>query len=220
MFKCEYCNKSFKRESTIFKHMCEKKRRAFAKDDRDVKAGYTAFVYWYNRSYGNTHSKKSYTDFMNSSFYKQFVTFGKYITESKITEWERYLDWLIKNSVKLNDWSKDSVYYKFFYEIIKTETPERALERYIIFMQSWEEQSGKSWKTFWDNENIFAIVNYIKEGKISPWILFSSDSAMEFIQDLPDELLVEVDGSIDLAYWNNKIKRNKGDMEWIKTLLG
>lgn len=219
MFKCEYCNKSFKRESTIFKHMCEKKRRAFAKDDRDVKAGYTAFVYWYNRSYGNTHSKKNYTDFMNSSFYKQFVKFGKYITESKISEWERYLDWLIKNSVKLNDWPKDSVYYKFFYEIIKTETPERALERYIIFMQNWEENSGKSWKTFWDNENVFTIVNYIKEGKISPWILFSSESAMDFIQDLPDELLVEVDGSIDLAYWNNKTKRNKSDMEWIKTLL-
>jgi len=199
--------------------MCEKKRRHFSKDDRGVKAGYTAFIYWYTRSYGNSKSKKSYNDFITSSFYKNFVKFGNYITDSRISEWERYVDWLIKNGVKITDWPKDSIYYKFFYEIIKTETPERALERYVMFLQSWEEKTGNDWNTFWDKENIFSIVNYIKEGKISPWILFSYDSAIMFIKDLPDELLIDVNNSIDLAYWNSKASKNKEDIKWIKTLL-
>ena len=33
VFKCEYCKKVFKRESTLAVHMCERKRRYMAKED-------------------------------------------------------------------------------------------------------------------------------------------------------------------------------------------
>jgi hypothetical protein len=219
MFTCEFCNKTFKRESSIFKHMCKKKERYVNKNSKESQAGYLTYLYWYSRSYGKKVSAKTFDDFIENSSYDSFSNFGKYIIDSKIKEWEKYIDWLIKTKTPIQRWAKDSTYYEFYKEIIRTESVSRALERYILFLQDWEDTHNIKWNMFWNTENPFAIVNYIKEGKISPWILFSSNDATDFVDRLPDELILEIDKHIDLSYWNKKISKRKEDLEWAKNLL-
>ena len=60
---------------------------------------------------------------------------------------------------------------------------------------------------------------YVKQGKISPWILFSSTKAQNFIDELPDELVPKLIENIDVGYWQNKTKKNKDDIEWINQIL-
>ena len=40
MFKCNYCGKSFAKESTLAVHMCEQKRRYMQKDEKHVQLGF------------------------------------------------------------------------------------------------------------------------------------------------------------------------------------
>lgn len=218
MFKCSFCNKSFKKESTIQSHMCEQKRRNFAKNDKDVLAGYTAYLYWSSK-YSSHRKKKDYDEFAKSSLYSAFVKFGKYAVDNNITDWELYINWLSKNQIKIDNWAKDSVYGLYCVERIKKETAERALERYILFVQKWEEKTKYKWNTFWEHNSVFDTIQLLSDGKISPWILFCDPSAKKFIDELPEELLINLDKNIDLLYWRSKVENNKEDSKWITTLL-
>ena len=46
-FTCEYCKKSFQKESTLLAHSCEKKRRWQAKDNQDVLVGFASYDLFY-----------------------------------------------------------------------------------------------------------------------------------------------------------------------------
>lgn len=215
---CEYCNKEFAREGWLQKHMCEQKERFFKKDDKSVKMGYTAFNFWYKIAM-NARKDKTFDHFSNSRYYKSFVKFGEYIVNSKISDWESYVRWLTQNSIKLEDWPKDSVVNKYYIMLNKIESPDRAVEKFIFVAEEWGNKTGFHWSEFWGKANPYLILDYLKEGKISPWILFSSNTAQEFIDNLPDELVHALVSYIDVEFWKKKTKTNKEDVEWISQLI-
>jgi len=58
MFKCDYCNRSFKRENSLAVHMCERKRIALNRNEKHVMAGYDAYNYWYKLAMGSKKNKR------------------------------------------------------------------------------------------------------------------------------------------------------------------
>jgi len=43
MHTCNYCSKSFKKESTLAVHLCEQKRRHMQKDEKHVQLGFRSY---------------------------------------------------------------------------------------------------------------------------------------------------------------------------------
>ena len=62
MFKCNYCGRSFAKESTLAIHMCEQKRRYMQKDEKHVQLGFRSYQLFY-RIGTNTKNDKTYEDF-------------------------------------------------------------------------------------------------------------------------------------------------------------
>ena len=60
-FSCEFCNRSFQRETTMIKHLCENKRRWQDKDQPGNRIGYQAWLNFYAKNTG-TKKKKTYTN--------------------------------------------------------------------------------------------------------------------------------------------------------------
>lgn len=217
-FKCEYCGRSFKREGSLVKHMCTQKQRHLQKDAQHVRLGYKFFNDWYRRAMG-TKKQKTYEEFAKSKYYGAFVRFGLYTLESRVLSPDRYLEWLIVNKINLAQWDKDSVYNRYLTDASKKETPERALERFVIHAQDWAERTGHHWSLYWNEVNVNRMVYDIKMGKISPWVLLSYPPARTRLEELPHEMLSEVADTIDLAYWNRKIDVNKPTVAWIKEVM-
>ena len=217
-FKCEYCSKSFKRESTLVSHMCRSKKRYLQRNEQHVKLGLKFFDDWYLQAMGS-RKKKTYDDFVKSQYYGAFVRFGMYVLEARVLAPERYLTWLIKHQVKLDTWSKDSVYNKYLAEQSKRETAERALERFVIHAQTWSERTGHHWTEYWSTVNPNMMLYDIKMGKISPWIFLGYNKAKNRLDDLPTEMLIDVADTIDMAYWQRKLDVNKPTVDWIESLL-
>lgn len=218
-FRCDYCNREFKRESSLVKHLCVQKKRHLERDDQHVKLGLKFFNDWYKRAMG-AKTDKAFSDFAKSRYYAAFVKFGLYVLESRVLAPERYLEWLIVQQVKLSDWHKDSVYNRYLSEQSKRETAERALERFVLHAESWSEKTGHHWSSYWKEVNVNRMVHDIKMGKISPWVLLSYPAAKERLEDLPNQMLNEVADTIDLSYWQRKIEVNKPTVQWIKEVLG
>ena len=107
-YKCQYCGKEFRKESTLAAHLCEPKRRAQQQHEPGVKLGMTAYLRFYEKTQGSAKFK-TYADFSTSPYYNAFVKFGRYMTNIRAISTQKFIDWVIDSNKKLDYWCRDTV---------------------------------------------------------------------------------------------------------------
>ena len=211
-FKCEYCKKSFQRESTLLAHSCEKKRRWQNKDNQDVLVGFSSYDLFYRIEMQS--KPKEYKDFVDSQYYTAFVKFGAYCINTRVIDQEQFTRWLIKNKAKLKDWPTDKMYLLFVQDHVKRESVERALERFV-------EHAAETdyFDTFWESASGYVIADWVEMGKISPWLLISSNRAQTALETMPAECMTRIANCIDADYWGKKRQMNPHDAHFIEEII-
>ena len=218
LYKCEYCNSDFKRESTLAVHMCRQKKRHMQQTDKDVQLGYRTYQHFYKVS-TNSKKDKSYTDFSASPYYSAFVKFGKYCIDVKVDSVESYTLWLIRNGVKLDKWTSDQNFNTWIKRRLKDETVERAVERSVLFIQRWAEEEQSSWVDYFKDVHPNVAVQHIILGRISPWVLYGSQNAQNLLKRLNDEQVRLVVEYIEPDFWQVRMKRKEVDYNWVKNMM-
>lgn len=217
-YKCEYCKKSFVRESTLVAHLCPKKKRHMQKDEKYVQLGFRAYQLFYKIG-TNSKKPKTYSDFAESQYYAAFVRYGQHCIDLHVDDVVGFTEWLLRNSVKLDKWTSDAVFNNWIKDRLKSEKVDRAVERTIMFFHTWAEESGNDWNTYFATVNSNRAVFHICSGKISPWIIFTSNQAQLLIDRLNEEQLNMVIDYIDPDYWQRTINVNKPDVTWLNGIL-
>lgn len=217
-FVCDYCNTGYSKEKTLLTHMCEQKRRALQKDEQRVRHGFYAFQRFYKLSTG-AKKEKSYEEFCKSSYYSSFVKFGSFISNVKPLYPEKYIDWVVTSSVKLDHWCKDELYEKYVLELIMKEHATTALERSVNTMVSWAEENRMEWNCYFKNVSANRAVWHIKDGKISPWLILNCRSGKELLATFNDEQLNMIYHIVNPEHWAIKFKRHPKDIELIKQIV-
>ena len=82
-YTCEFCSKVFVRETSFYKHICERKRRFTNQNHPSNRIGFKTWLDFYAK---NAHHKqqRSYIDFIKSPYYLVFVKFGNYCVTSNV----------------------------------------------------------------------------------------------------------------------------------------
>ena len=218
MFKCEYCNKSFKRERTLSVHVCEPKRRALQKDSKHVQLAFRAYQLFYKIG-TNAKKEKTYEEFSSGQYYNAFVKFGSYCIDLKIDDVTNFVTYLIKDQIPIDRWASDIHFNKWIKQRLKSESVDRAVERTVLFMQEWGEDNANEWNTYFDVVPSNLAVFHICAGKISPWVLYVSQRAQGLLDRLNEEQIKMIIEYIDPHHWQIKIKRNQKDFDWVEKLL-
>ena len=217
-FGCEFCNRSFIKETTMVKHLCENKRRW---KDKDLKGNRIGFQAWLNFYAKNTASKKTktYLDFVKSSYYLAFVKFGHYCVNVKCINVNRYADWLLKDQIKIDKWTSDTNYTKFVIEYLREEDPLDAIARSIETTIKISKDEGIESKDGLRYGPVNRICYEISKGNISPWVLYQSESGLKFLSlmDVTQQQMVLDD--IDPERWAIKFKRDADRITEVKELL-
>lgn len=216
-FRCEWCKKDFVREKSFINHLCEKKRRWLWKDERYIRIGFMAFQRFYELSLKSKKLKK-YEDFMESQYFTAFTKFGRHIENINAIEVSGFVDFLIKGNVKLDDWTNDVWYESWTRELSKKESPDRAIERNILLMEQWGRETGENWVDFFRKVATPRAVEWIRKGRISPWLLFL-DVGQPLFDRMTDEQLGMVKEWINPLYWRSKLRDHSDDVEQIKVIL-
>ncbi len=217
-FSCEFCKRSFQRETTMMKHLCENKRRWQDKDQPGNRIGFQAWVEFYKK---NTASKKlrTYVDFTKSAYYIAFVKFGHYCVDIKCINVVRYADWLLKNQIKIDSWCSDTNYTKFLIEYLKTEDPLDAIARSIEATMTISKDSGIETKDCLRYANRNKLAYAVTTGKISPWMLYQSESGVKFLEELDESQQKMIIDYINPEQWAIKFRRNTEMVTQVKELL-
>ncbi len=215
---CKYCNKHFRKESSLAVHMCEKKRRWKQEKDTGVQLGLRAYLRFYETTQGNA-KLKNYGDFVESPYYSSFVKFGQYLIQIRAINISAFIDWIISQNKKLDSWTNDSHYGAYIYEYTRKENPMDALERSVNEIQRWATESKLEFTSFFREGSPYKICAMIANGRISPWVIYSCDSGIDFLASLNTEQLALIYKFIDPVFWQGKLSSYASDSEFIKSVL-
>lgn len=217
-FSCEFCKRQFVKESTILNHICEYKHRWLEKDRPGNRIGLQSWLQFYSKN-SMSRKQRTYEDFIKSAYYTAFVKFGNYCMDVHVLNVSRFVDWLLKNQIKLDTWNTDSIYTKFLIEFLREEDPLDAIARSIettIELSKVDEILSKDVLRY-GNKN--KICYAITTGKISPWMLYQSESGTKFLDKLDETQVKIIIDYINPELWAIKFHKNKDIVDEIKTLL-
>ena len=135
-YKCRYCEKEFRKESSLMVHLCEPKRRWQQEKEVGVQLGLKAYLRFYEMTQGSA-KLKSYEDFVKSPYYNAFVKWGRHCVGIRAVNPGQFLEWLLKNNKKIDHWLKDEFYVTYLHEYLRREAVQDALERALKEMQDY-----------------------------------------------------------------------------------
>lgn len=216
-FACKFCGKSFAQEKTLASHLCTKKQRHADKDSFGSRFGFRVYQRFYELT-TSTKAPKTFDEFVESTYYLSFVKFGRYIAQLDPIDPGSFVDFVIKNGVKLAQWQAPFVYETYLTELLKREPAERGVERTFAFINDWAEENKCDYKDFFKIVPSTEATYLIKTGRISPWLLYLADSAEQLFNRLNEEQYKIIEPIIDPTEWSKKIKKNEDDVLFIKQL--
>jgi hypothetical protein len=212
---CKWCSKTFKTERTLAAHMCVKKKRWADRDLTHVRLALRTFQIFYERT---TTSRKIKTaeDFIRSQYYADFVKFGRACMLNEYLNPEAFAEWLINTGVKLSDWAKDSTYDRYLLDYVKKEPGLKALERTILYLAAWSQESNLDWQDYFRSVSENRAVYDIRSAKISPWVVYLSSSGGDLLTRLNDEQVRMINHIIDAGFWMEVFKRNATEVSEVQ----
>lgn len=206
-YGCEFCKAEFVKEKTLFNHLCARKIRWFDKSHKYSKIGFIA----YQKFYEISHNKKiGFLDFINSNFYTAFIKFGRHVVNIKAIEVDEFIYFLIRTNVKIDNWVKDYTYEEFLRHQTFRESAIKAVERNILLMEAWANEYNEEWTDFFIKVSPTIAVEYIRQGRLSPWVLLTCKRLSEqLFERMSNEQLNIAFAYIDLKVWNAKLESPK-----------
>lgn len=218
-FKCKYCSRDFVRETTLMKHLCDKKRRILDKDLKQNRIAYQSWLIFRKLSIANVKHDKPYDDFIQNKYFTDFMKLAKHIIDLSLDKPDEFVKFLIMNSVKINDWTKAVVYETYIKDRTRKETAERAIERSLLNIKAWAERTGNSWHDYFVKVSTVDAVQDIRMGRISPWCTFATDQGSRLIDRLEQGQIETLIEYMEPNSWRAKVMRQRDDALWVQEVF-
>jgi hypothetical protein len=215
---CEHCSRTFVRESTLVKHLCEQKRRW---QDRDRPGNRIAFHAWieFYATCQPSRKKRDLAAFISSPYYSAFVKFGNYCCDINVVNTQEYIKHLLKNNVPIDNWDSDRVYTRYLVEYLKTEDAFDAIGRSVKTLISFADTENLQLRDVLRYASKNKLCHLITTGHISPWLLYFTESGNEFLSTLNEDQRTLIWDYIDTEKWNIKFKRHSDVVAEVKSLI-
>ena len=218
-FECRFCGKHLAREVGLLRHLCRNKKRYFEREGRDVYFGYMAYRIFYQIAYPSRTTPVSPEHFRKSSVYDAFVRFGKYVMDVNAIAPEEFIRYAVQSKLGVDKWCSDALYREYVRNLNKVEDSDRAVERTLLLAESWSVKEGKRVQDFFREIAPAHAVQWLVSGRISPWVIFNSESGKKLLDRFSDEQFDLLQDAIDMKFWKKKFMDNIEECHRIQDFL-
>lgn len=195
-------------------HTCRLKTRNQSRNDPLSQHAFMAYQRFYLISMGSKN--KTWEQFCDSSYYNAFIKFASFVKNTGVINPALYVDWVIKNKIKLELWASDAVYEKYLIELLLREDAEESISRSFITMQEWADQHGVGFNQYLHHVSPNRLATDLVKGAISPWLIYVTQTGQQAITKLNEEQIDYVIKYIEPNRWNQKILENSDQLEFVK----
>lgn len=215
-FQCGFCDKEFAHETGLLKHTCTKKLRDQARQEKPSRMAFEVYRRFYEL---NSHTAKTWDDFVVSRYFVDFYRVGRYIVDINPVNAKQFVDFLIRSGIPVAKWVSPTVYETYIRELTKKETPDAAIERNILLMQQWAAETGNHWSDFFKLVSPIQATLWIRTGRISPWLLYIAAGAESLFLRMSDEQLKLIQGYLDPPFWQQQMDKYKEEVTFLKEII-
>lgn len=216
--RCRWCEREFRRESSLAVHVCEPRRRQQERDEVGVQLGLQAYLRFYEITQGSARLK-TFDDFASSAYYRAFVRFGRHCQAIRAVNVPRFTDWVIRQNKKVDHWCRDAVYAEYLLEYTRAENVGDALARAIEHAMTWSETHQYPAHDYLRFGNDNAICHAVTTGRITAWVLYNSDSGQEFLGRVNSEQVGMIWSWIDSDIWQRRFRDYPADAAYAQEIL-
>lgn len=216
--KCQYCNKEFKKATTLQTHVCVKGQRWKQQTHYGVRLGFNAWLRFFELNV-NDSKKRTYADFVDSPYYSAFVKFGNFMESIHCFNPTSFTEWILSSNIKIDQWCKDSNYDKWLIDHTKKEHASVAMERFIINAEKWAEDNNAQINDYFRFGNTNKLCQDIATGKTSAWVIYNSPTGVEFLNNLTEDQVQFIFSFIDPDHWKSKFAKCQSDVQYAKDIM-
>jgi hypothetical protein len=131
----------------------------------------------------------------------------------------RFTEWLLKNNKKIDHWCRDSIYSEYLLEYLQVENVADALARAIEYSIDWAESHKHPSHDCLRYGSTNMMVHAVTTGRVSPWVIYNSESGQKFLSDLNPEQVAIIWPYINSDYWQKRFRDYRADQEYAKEIL-
>ena len=216
--RCDYCKKEFVREISFANHVCKLKRRFLEKDRKYATLAFATYQKFYEIEYRGRKTV-TYDQFMRSTLYEAFIRFGKHMVDIGAVNPPEFIDFVVRSKTPIDKWCKDDLYRSYIGQLALKETPYRAVERNILLMQSWANDTGHELQDFFVKISPVLATQWLLSGRMSPWVMINCGTGQELISRFSAEQMDMLKDVLNIRFWNGKFSRHKEEVAQIIATL-
>jgi hypothetical protein len=202
----------------MLKHICEYKHRWLERDRRGNQIGFQSFVQFYKK-HSAAKKEKTYEEFIKSAYYTAFVKFGNYCVDINALNVPRLVEYYLKENVKIDNWNSDLNYNVYLIDYLKCEDPLDAVHRSVESCIEYAEEEKIQSKDYLRYGSRNKICHLVVTGRISPWLLYHSESGTKFLDDIQEDLIKFIYDYINPVQWAIKFSKEQDNVGEVKSLL-
>jgi hypothetical protein len=205
--KCEFCNKEFKREKSLDRHMCEKKRRW---ENKFTPEGQLAFELFsrFKKHYGFKSKKAPLEEFLTSSQYKAYETLAKFFIQLNPLDINEYFSHLVHSNAPFRKWISAENYNKWVRHKLLTEDADTAVTRSIETISSYATENKLELDQVYDNLTGNRLYLWLTSGRVSPWFIILSSKTDRLLEKLDSDMLTSTKDLLNPLVWRIKVQNS------------
>jgi hypothetical protein len=123
------------------------------------------------------------------------------------------------NKISIDAWAKDTNYNRYLIDYLKCEDPLDAVARSIETAMTLAKTESIATKDYLRYGNRNKICYEITVGRISPWMLYQSESGRTMLDTLDSTMIDTIIDYIKPEQWALKFKRNHDNVVEVQQLL-
>lgn len=213
---CDFCGKSFKRETNFLKHKCEKMKRIDLFNKPIGHIAYLIFNQWRKIS---GYAPVTVDTFASSRYFKACVEFAKFSKSQSIPDKIGYIELMHKKGLLPFNWCDYDVYDYYIDNFDKEYTIDQKVDLSIETIREMSQTFECETGSVFEKATPIQVIRYITSRKLSPWLLLPSKKFMDFMTyktNREERLLFN--SFIDVAVWKKHLTDNPDKVHEIKSI--
>ena len=199
---CKYCGKKIE-FSKFAAHHCTKNSRLLG--TREFMIGMhiwvKACIYYGMRQYTPENQPIA---FIRSSQFKMYIKLAEYITSRLMVDQEAFINHLFANNIPQRKWTTEETYENWVNLYLLSEQPTEGISRSINSLVDWQNGTGNPWNTMFEQMSIDRFMIMLRNGYISPWLIYSFPSSSKLLNRLSQSEMKSIYKFINPDIWNSR----------------
>lgn len=215
LYTCSYCQQPFKTEGGFRRHECVAMRKQRQFESLTGKTAWNFYKQWMKVKYRsvNSHGKT----FLKSKYFTVFYNFVKFTRRTNLPDVGMYINLMVRTNIDPKYWDSDVAYGKYLEHLTRKAPPKEltkiGIKTLIKISEMMDVPISDVFDVLFPND----IIQLLRQGKVSPWILLNSQKFIKFYNDKTSkEERMILESLINPKYWDTRFNKHPQDVEKAK----